>query len=85
MHHPLFEYGDADSLSPQDTTSISAQSTAICSARGDLKTNKGIYYNHSKLGSSYRIFVFRARIVTLFTRAATLLALLKLCSHLNEI
>ena len=72
-HEPFFEYGDADSLPPQDTTHISAQSIAIRSARGFLKTNRGLYCN-------LRFFLFRARGLTLVTRAVAVFALPKQCS-----
>ena len=49
MHQRFCEYGDADSLSPQYTTYISDQSTAIHFARRNLKPNRVICYSHSKL------------------------------------
>ena len=49
MHQRFCEHGDADSLSPHYTTHNSDQSTAIHFARRNLKPNRVICYNHSKL------------------------------------
>ena len=49
MHRLFCEYGDADSLSPQLSSHVSAQSSTIRFARRNLKTNRGICYNHSKV------------------------------------
>ena len=43
------EYGDADTLSPQYTTHISDQFSEIHFARRNLKPNRELRYNHSKL------------------------------------
>ena len=55
MHQPFCKYGDADSLPPQYSTHISDQSTAILFARRNLKPNRGICYNRSKLARKKKI------------------------------
>ena len=73
MHQPFVEYGVAGTLSPQDNENKSAQSTEIRSARG-------ICYHQkipAKTSENQGIFLFRARIVTLVTRAVALLVFKK--------